>query len=52
MNWLRKIRDRKDGVTVIEYALIAGIMAIALVAAVPAVGTALVPVFETLTAAF
>jgi pilus assembly protein Flp/PilA len=51
MNWLDTIRNREDGVTAIEYALIAGIVAVALAATIPAVGTALVPIFESVAAA-
>ncbi len=51
MNWLDKTLNREDGVTAIEYALIAGVVAVVLAATVPAVGTALVPIFESVAAA-
>jgi len=52
LNWLRSFLPRSDGVTAIEYALIAGTMAVVLVATVPSVGTALIPIFETIANSF
>lgn len=45
------VRD-EDGATVIEYALIAGIVAIGIIAALTNAGTALVAVFQNVSAGF
>jgi pilus assembly protein Flp/PilA len=54
MPWLLLVRfgRAEGGATAIEYALIAGAMALALVAAVPQVGTAVGAIFAALTAGF
>jgi pilus assembly protein Flp/PilA len=42
----------EEGVTAIEYALIAGLIAVVIVAAVTAVGGSLSPIFNAVAAAF
>ena len=46
---LRALVKNEDGATAIEYALIAGLIAIAIVAAVTGVGTALKSNFNTIS---
>lgn len=56
MNWLTiKVRTffgEEDGVTAIEYALIASLIAIVIVAAVTGVGEALIGIFEDVAESF
>ena len=44
--WLRLVSDQK-GVTAVEYGLIAGLIAVAIIVAVTAVGTNLTTLFNT-----
>jgi pilus assembly protein Flp/PilA len=48
----RRLAHDEDGVTAIEYGLIAALIAVVIVASVAAVGTQLVAVFEAVSAAF
>ncbi|MGZ3249835.1 MAG: Flp family type IVb pilin [Croceibacterium sp.] len=49
---LQRLRRDRSGATAVEYALIAGIIVVAIAAAVGAVGTQLIALFGNVTAAF
>ena len=51
MNKLRKLLRDEDGVTAIEYALIAALIAVAIVATVTALGLKVDDIFSQVTAA-
>lgn len=48
LTWLRSLRDCDDGVTAIEYGLIAALIAVAIIAAITVVGTELNSTFQTI----
>jgi pilus assembly protein Flp/PilA len=47
---IERIRDREDGVTALEYALIAALIAVVIIVSVKAVGTAANTTFNTVAA--
>ena len=51
MNFIKKFVREEDGVTAIEYALIAALIAVAIIAAVTLVGTNLKLVFAKISTA-
>jgi len=44
--WMSKLIHREDGVTAIEYGLIASLIAVAIIAAVTLIGTDLAAIFQ------
>jgi pilus assembly protein Flp/PilA len=48
MTFLRTLADNSDGATAIEYGLIAGLIAVAIITAVTLVGTDLSALFNTI----
>lgn len=46
--WIRTLTDRDEGVTAIEYGLIAALIAVAIIAAITIVGTELNTTFTTI----
>ena len=46
-SWISKLRNREDGVTALEYALIAALIAVAIIVAVRTVGEEANTTFET-----
>lgn len=46
--WLKSLRNSEDGVTAIEYGLIAALIAVAIIAAITIVGTELNTTFTTI----
>lgn len=48
MNFIKKFLSEEDGVTAIEYGLIAALIAVVIVTAVTNVGTQLASVFSTI----
>ena len=51
MNLIRRLPPCDDGVTSIEYALIASLIAVVIVGALTLVGVNLVPIYNTVAAA-
>lgn len=51
MNFIQKFIREEDGVTAIEYGLIAALIAIVIIAAVTLIGTNLAAIFATIAAA-
>ena len=51
LNWIKSALDRDEGVTAIEYGLIAALIAVAIIAAITVVGTELNTTFETIRGA-
>ena len=51
MKALSSVRENEDGVTAIEYGLIAALIAVVIIVAVTAVGTSLTGVFNEIAAA-
>jgi pilus assembly protein Flp/PilA len=49
--WMNNLIHKEDGVTAIEYGLIAALIAVAIITAVTTVGTDLVAVFNSIVAA-
>jgi pilus assembly protein Flp/PilA len=49
--WIKVALDRDEGVTAIEYGLIAALIAVAIIAAITVVGTELNTTFETIRGA-
>ena len=52
MKMLRRLLRTEDGVTAIEYGLIASLVAVVIIAAVSMVGTELTRTFDTIAASF
>lgn len=50
--FVKQLLCNKDGVTSIEYALLGSLIAVVIAVAVSAVGTNLIPIFNTVAAAF
>ncbi len=50
-NWLKSLIERDDGVTAIEYGLIAALIAVVIIAALTVVGTELNTTFTTISGA-
>lgn len=48
MNFIKKFIREEDGVTAIEYGLIAALIAVVIIAAITAVGTQLSGIFQTI----
>jgi pilus assembly protein Flp/PilA len=51
LNWLKSLIEKDDGVTAIEYGLIAALIAVVIIAAVTIVGTELNTTFTTIQGA-
>ena len=51
LNWLKSFIKQDDGVTAIEYGLIAALIAVVIIAAVTLVGTELQSTFTTISGA-
>jgi pilus assembly protein Flp/PilA len=51
MNYIRRFTQNEEGVTAIEYGLIAALIAVVIIVAVRAVGTSLTAVYEFIAAA-
>ena len=51
INAFRKLRNREEGATMIEYGLLAALVSIAALAALQALGPALLGIFNTVVAA-
>ena len=51
MNWLKSFIKQDDGVTAIEYGLIAALIAVVIIAAITVVGTELNATFTTISGA-
>jgi len=51
MNWLKSLIEQDDGVTAIEYGLIAALIAVVIIAALTVVGTELNTTFTTISGA-
>jgi pilus assembly protein Flp/PilA len=49
--WIKNLISKEDGVTAIEYGLIAALIAVAIIVAVRAVGTDLVTIFNNIATA-
>ena len=52
LKMLRRLKRTEDGVTAIEYGLIASLVAVVIIAAVTMVGTELTRTFDTIAASF
>ncbi len=50
-NWLKSLIERDDGVTAIEYGLIAALIAVVIIVAITALGTELEKTFTTVSGA-
>jgi pilus assembly protein Flp/PilA len=48
LTWIKNAIDREEGVTAIEYGLIAALIAVAIIAAITIVGTELNTTFSTI----
>ena len=51
LNWLKSLIEKDEGVTAIEYGLIAALIAVVIIAAVTLVGTELQTTFTQISAA-
>jgi pilus assembly protein Flp/PilA len=51
MNFIKKFIRQEDGVTAIEYGLIAALIAVVIIGAVTIVGTSLVTIFTSVSTA-
>lgn len=51
VNWIQAFRDEEEGVTAIEYGLIAALIAVVIIAALGLVGTELDSTFTTIQGA-
>ncbi|MFB3053758.1 MAG: Flp family type IVb pilin [Alphaproteobacteria bacterium] len=51
LNWLKSLIEQDEGVTAIEYGLIAALIAVVIIAAITVVGTELNATFTTISGA-
>ena len=51
LNWLKSLIEQDEGVTAIEYGLIAALIAVVIIAAITVVGTELQDTFTTISGA-
>ena len=51
LNWLKSLIEQDEGVTAIEYGLIAALIAVVIIAAITIVGQELTTTFETISGA-
>ena len=51
LNWLKSLIEKDEGVTAIEYGLIAALIAVVIIAAITVVGTELQTTFTQISAA-